>query len=104
VLGFVHHRPTNPKHGNTKIEIIVHRAGTNEHVAENMENLEKHFNRPEMGARAGLFIAGDQGLYYTMSQLLLATCPANRVHSQRVNLDHYITELLLNAPMKRNHV
>jgi hypothetical protein len=67
MLGFVHRHPTNPERGNMKAEITIHRAGTNEHVADNTKTLEKHFNRPELGARVGLFIVRDQGFHYNVT-------------------------------------
>jgi hypothetical protein len=36
----------------------------NETCGERHRNISNLFNHPELGARAGLFIVGDQGSYY----------------------------------------
>jgi hypothetical protein len=54
---------------------------------------------PSRCARVGLFIGEVKGLI-TMLLMPLTTYHANRVSSQRGNLDYYIKALFYNTPMR----
>jgi hypothetical protein len=74
MLGFDSRGLTNSK-GDATMKIV--NLG-NETRGESHRNLNNLFNRPELGARASLFIVEDQGSYYNAINAL-TTYPANRV-------------------------
>jgi hypothetical protein len=104
MLGFVAkgQGPTNPEQGKVKWRWQTWQPREHDTCWSTLETRE-HFNRPGLGACAGLFIAKEQGSYYNIITAL-NYLPANRLHSQGRNLDYYIMWLLFSNPIECHHV